>query len=384
MHQSFSFGRILGVKVGANWSVIVILWLIAWSLADERFPVVAPGYSTTSYWISGVLAAVTFFMCLLAHELAHSVVARRYDVHLEGIVLWLFGGVSKFTGDPPSAQAELKIAAAGPATSMGIAVGFFALTRLVDGVGGSALAGAALGWLGWFNGSLAVFNLVPAFPLDGGRVLRAWLWGRHGDKRRATASAANAGRLFAYVLIGLGLLQFLIGGFVGGLWFVFLGWFLLSAAQAEASQSMLDDQLHGVTVRSAMTPNPVVVPATVTVGQLIDGWMFDHRCSTFPLVDREGAVTGLVTIARVKSVPVDRRATTPVMDIAAPRAELVTCQVDEPLWPVITRLSGSADQRALVYDGDTLAGIVSPSDVTRVLELTQLGNPATSQAPPGP
>lgn len=125
MHQSFSFGRILGVKVGANWSVIVILWLIAWSLADERFPVVAPGYSTTSYWISGVLAAVTFFMCLLAHELAHSVVARRYDVHLEGIVLWLFGGVSKFTGDPPSAQAELKIAAAGPATSMGIAVGFF-------------------------------------------------------------------------------------------------------------------------------------------------------------------------------------------------------------------------------------------------------------------
>jgi CBS domain-containing protein len=238
--------------------------------------------------------------------------------------------------------------------------------------------------LGWFNGSLAVFNLVPAFPLDGGRVLRAWLWGRHGDKRRATASAANAGRLFAYVLIGLGLLQFLIGGFVGGLWFVFLGWFLLSAAQAEASQSMLDDQLHGVTVRSAMTPNPVVVPATVTVGQLIDGWMFDHRCSTFPLVDREGAVTGLVTIARVKSVPADRRATTPAMEIAAPPVELVTCQVDEPLWPVITRLSGSADQRALVYDGDTLAGIVSPSDVTRVLELTQLGNPATIQAPPGP
>lgn len=188
MHQSFSFGRILGVKVGANWSVIVILWLIA-EPADERFPVVAPGYSTTSYWISGVLAAVTFFMCLLAHELAHSVVARRYDVHLEGIVLWLFGGVSKFTGDPPSAQAELKIAAAGPATSMGIAVGFFALTRLVDGVGGSALAGAALGWLGWFNGSLAVFNLVPAFPLDGGRVLRVAVgspWGQapcHGQCR---------------------------------------------------------------------------------------------------------------------------------------------------------------------------------------------------------
>ncbi|MEZ5380630.1 MAG: site-2 protease family protein [Microthrixaceae bacterium] len=372
MHQSFSLGRIAGVKVGANWSVIVIIWLIAWSLAEERFPGVAPGYGTASYWVAAVLAAVAFFVCLLAHEFAHSLVARRFGVGIEGIVLWLFGGVSKFADEAPSADAELKIAVAGPAASMGIGVVFFGFARLLDASGGSPLVAAGLGWLGWFNGALALFNLLPAFPLDGGRVLRAWLWRAQGNKVRATAVAANAGRLFAYALIGLGLLQFLVGAVVGGLWFVFLGWFLMAAAQAESSQSTLEHQLRGMTVRAAMTADPIVVPATASVEELIHDWMFASRCSTFPLVGAGGKVAGLVTMARVKAVPADRRADSLAMDVAALPGAFVTCQADEPLWSVIGRLSGSVDQRALVFDGDDLVGVVSPSDITRMLNLAEL------------
>lgn len=378
MKESFSLGHVAGVRIGANWSVIAVAWLIAWSLAAERFPVIAPGYSEGEYWIVGVAASVTFLACLLIHELSHSLVARRFGVGIKGIVLWLFGGVSQLTEDAPSADAEFRIAAAGPAASILIASGFFVSTRVVDGVDGPPLLAAGLGWLGWINGSLAVFNMVPAFPLDGGRVLRAWLWKRHGDKHRATDTAALSGRVFAYVLIGLGLLQFLGGAAVGGLWFVFLGWFLLTAAEAESTQSSLDLQLAGVTVRTAMTPNPVVVPDTTTVAELIEGPMFDNRCSTFPLVDPDGAVSGLITLARLKKVPVAARSTTAALEVAARPTEIVTCQIDDALWSAIGAMGQSADQRALVYAGPTLAGIVSPSDVTRVLNALELRTPGST------
>ncbi len=360
------------MRVGANWSLLVVVWLIAWSLADVQLPLSAPDYGRAAYWVVGAVGAVTFFACLLAHELAHSMVARRHGVEVEGIVLWLFGGVSQLKDDPPDADAELRIAVAGPATSIAIALGFLGLTLAVNATGGPALVAAGLGWLGWINGVLAVFNLVPAFPLDGGRVLRAWLWRRHGDKVRATATAATAGRVFGYVLIGLGLAEFALGGSLGGIWLVFLGWFLLAASAAEATRSVFDTQLAGVPASAAMTADPIVAPAAITVQQLVDDWLYRHRCSTFPLVEADGAVSGLVTIARVKQVPADRRTTTPVRAIAAGAAEIVRCEIDEPLITVVGRMNESPDQRALVYDGGRLAGIVSPSDVARILERTEL------------
>lgn len=383
MHESFSLGRIAGVKVGANWSLIVVVWLIAWSLAATELPATEPGHGRLAYWVVGVVASAAFFACLLAHELSHSIVARRNGIEVEGIVLWLFGGVSRLSTDPETADSELKMAAAGPAMSVFIAVTCFGLSRLVEATMHQPLLVAGLGWLGWINGMLAVFNLVPAFPLDGGRVLRAWLWRRHGDKARATVTAANAGRAFAFVLIGLGVLEFAVGASLSGLWLIFLGWFLLSAPTAELSRSFVTSHLAGIPVRAAMTPHPIVVPAGITVGQLLDGWMDRHRCSTFPLVGSDGTVLGLITLARVKRVPAAERALTPLMAVACPPAEIVSCDVDDPLTAVIERMNASPDQRALVYEHGALAGIVSPSDVTRSLEYARLvADPRPNQVPP--
>lgn len=374
MHQSFSLGRVAGMKIGANWTLIIVVWLIAWSLADTQLPETVPGHSHVAYWAVGVGAAVGFFVCLLAHELSHSVVARRHGIEVEGIVLWLFGGVSQLKADAATADVELRVAAAGPAMSIAIALGFFGVTRILDASASQPLLAAGLGWLGWMNGILAVFNLVPAFPLDGGRVLRAWLWQRSGDKSKATMSAANAGRMFAYALIGFGVLQFAGGNTLGGLWSVFLGWFLLAAATAEATQSIVETELSGVRVRDAMTSDPVVVPAGTTIEALIDTWLFSHRCSTFPVVGGSGGVVGLITLARVKQVPLGRRGSTYVSDVACPANEIVSCGPDDPLIAVIARMNASVDQRALVFDGGRLVGIVSPSDAARTIQHAQLSH----------
>ncbi len=374
MHESIPLGRVAGMKVGAHWSLLVVVWLIAWSLADDELPSSAPHHTHAAYWLVGLGAAVIFFACLLAHELSHSLVARRHGVQVDGIVLWLFGGVSQLHGDPPNADVELRIAVAGPATSALVAATFFAITRLLDATAGPSLLSAATGWLGWINGLLAAFNMVPAFPLDGGRVFRAWLWRRRGDKEEATLAAARAGRLFAFVLIALGALELVSGGVLGGVWFVFLGWFLLAASSAEANQSVIDTELTGVHVEDVMTRQPVAAPANITVQELIDGWLDRYRCSTFPLVDDRGAVVGLMTVARVKHVAPDRRPSTPALQVACPRADIAVAQIGDDIIRVISAMNRSPDQRALVFDGDVLVGIVSPSDVARTIEVSRLSH----------
>ena len=219
---------------------------------------------------------------------------------VEGIVLWLFGGVSRFKAEPATPDTELPVALAGPATSLGLALGFWGMTLLIGGR--TSVVAAATGWLGWINGVLGIFNLAPAFPLDGGRVLRALLWRRSGDKARATAIAGRAGELFAYGLIAFGLLESLAGPGLAGLWLVFLGWFLLIAARVEAATSTLGTTLAGLKVADVMTPNPLVAPADLSVEHLLEDWVYPNRCSTFPLVDAGGRPLGLITIGRVKQV----------------------------------------------------------------------------------
>ena len=374
--ESLHLGKIAGVRIGANWSLVVVVWLIAWSLASNGLPIEAPGYSRVEYWVAGVIASVAFFACLLAHELSHSVVARRHGVEVEGIVLWLFGGVSRLKGEAAEPGLELRIAVAGPMMSLLLAGGFLGLSQLVDASAGTTLFGATLGWLGWINGILAVFNLLPAFPLDGGRVLRAWLWSRHGDKTKATLTAAGAGRIFGFILIGLGLFEFASGIAVGGLWFVFLGWFLINAAAAEAAGSLLTTQLAGVLVRDVMTPHPIVAPAAMTVDELLEQFIYPNRCSTFPLADAAGTVVALLTLARVKHVSAHLRATTRCGDVGTPLAEVVSCGPDDGLLGLLGRLGTSVDQRALVFDAAGLAGIVSPSDISRAMQQAELSRPS--------
>jgi Zn-dependent protease/CBS domain-containing protein len=373
VNESFRIGRLRGIPIGANWSVLVILWILAWGLAVGYLPTAEPGYSTTEYWSVGIVAALVFLASLLAHEMGHALVATRSGVGVQGITLWLFGGVSKLDREATSPSAELRIALAGPAVSLAIAVVAGALAVISAALGVPRLVVAALAWLATINVVLGVFNLMPAAPLDGGRVLRAVLWRRSGDHLSATISASNAGRVFGFVLIGLGVLQAAAGAAGAGLWMVFLGWFLLSAARAEQTQAMLFEALAHVRVQQLMSSPAITVPEHLTVQQLVDDVVMEHHCSAFPTTDAAGRVTGLVTLSAVRRVPRDERARTEVGTVATPLAQVVRAAPDELAPELLGRLGASSDGRALVFDGDDLVGIVSPTDVVRMSDLAMMG-----------
>ena len=382
MEESFRLGRIAGIRVGVNWSVLVIFWLISWSLAGAVLPQQAPGRPPGSYWLAGLATAVLFFVSLLAHELGHALVARRAGLRVEGITLWLFGGVARLEGESRDPATELRIAGVGPLISLAVAAVAGLLALAADAVGASPLVVAALAWLARINAMLALFNLIPAAPLDGGRVLRALVWRRTGDRRRAVTVAARAGRLFGYLLIGIGLVEFAFSANFGGLWFVFLGWFLLSAARAEESGARLREALDGIRVRDVMTPDPVAGPGWYTVDGFLEEYVLRHRHSAFPVNSFDGALVGLVTLARLKTVPSGQRAATRVEAVACPLAEVPIANPDELLLDLLPRLRGCSDGRALVMADGRLAGIVSPTDIARTLELAAIRD-RTRVARPG-
>lgn len=295
MRESVRLGTIAGVRVGLNFSVLVILAILVVGLAAGRFPAVFPGHTVIAYVVAAGAAAVLFFASLLAHELAHAVLARRNGIDVEGIVLWLFGGVAQLKGEPRSPGADFRIAAVGPLTSLVVAVIFGAVAAVLVTVQAPALVVGIFSYLAGVNVLLAVFNLVPAAPLDGGRILRAALWAWRHDRVRAAVTAARAGRVFGYILVALGVLQVVAGRGIGGLWLVLIGVFLVNAAMAEEQQSRLSETLHGVRVRGVMSPRPVTADPHQTLEAFIAETALTYRHSTYPLVDSEGRLTGLVT-----------------------------------------------------------------------------------------
>ena len=298
MGDSITLGRIAGIRIGINWSWLVVFVLITWTLAAAVFPSQNPGLGDGTYVAMAVVAALLFFLALLLHELGHAVQARREGMEIEGITLWLFGGVAKFTGPFRSAGAEFRIAIAGPIVTLLLAVIFVALAVAglpteVDGV---------LAWLGYVNVALLVFNLLPALPLDGGRVLRSLLWLRSGDLGRATRTATSVARVFAYGLIGLGIALFVLEGAFSGAWLAFIGWFLLQAATAEARWVAARQALGGLRVRDLMVRDPVTVPPDLPLGRFMDEVVWTQRHTTYPVVE-DGRALGLLPFRRVAEVP---------------------------------------------------------------------------------
>lgn len=367
MGESVRIGRIFGIDVGFNWSLLVVFWLITWSLAAARFPVQIPGYSNSEYWIVAALTGFLFFASLLLHEISHAVVARRSGVQVDGITLWLFGGVARFRGEAMTARSEFRIAAVGPATSIVLGSVALGTSLAIDAIGVSPLIVGAVGWLGFINIVLAIFNLIPGFPLDGGRVLRAWIWGKRGDRVSATRTAARGGRIFAFLLIALGIAEFAYAASLGGIWFVFLGWFLLGAAQAEEMQTLVRAALRDIRVDDIMSSDPVTVPQDTSVADFIDLYALRHRFSSFPVVDAEGLPTGIVTLSHVKQVDAEDRERRSVGDIFCALDDVATASPDEPVSAILERLDGCSEGRALIMSNDHLSGIVSPRDIQRAL-----------------
>lgn len=370
MEQSFRIGRIAGIEIGANWSLGVIFWLITWSLADGLLPTDAPGYSDGAYWAAAALGGVAFFGCLLAHELAHAIVARRAGMEVEGITLWLFGGVSRLGGETPDADTGLRVALVGPATSLALSAGLGVLAVALSPFGD--LVATTVGWLAAVNLVLGVFNLAPAFPLDGGRVLQSLLWRRHGDLRRATATAVRAGRAFGYFLIGVGLLGATSGGGIGSVWLIFLGWFLLMAARAEGSAVEVRSLLAEVRVRDVMSADPITVPEDLSVEDLLHGYVLRSRHSTYPVLRVDGTPLGLVTLEGIRRLAPEARPSTAVRAIVVPLGEVPAVAPDDLLVEALARVGDAAGGRALVVAGGRLVGILSAADVQRALQVAEL------------
>ena len=364
MHASIPLGRVHGVALGLNWSWIAIFALIVWSLAEAVFPATTEGLSTAAYVGMAAIGALLFFGSLLLHELGHAIVAQREGMEIDGITLWVFGGVARFKGAFPSARAELRIALAGPAVSVALGVLFIAAAELVPLPAG--MEGVA-SWLGQINLVLVAFNMLPALPLDGGRVLRAALWARSGDFGAATRRAGAAAQAIGQGMIAFGIAVFVVFGVIGGPWLAMIGWFVLAAARAEVAYGTMRETLAGLRVADAMIPDPVTVPADMTLLAFLEGVFAETRYAAYPVTDA-GGVIGILAVGDVEQVPPSALGRTPVRDRMLPRERALVLDERGDLTEAVTELLQTSLGRALVSRDGQIVGLLSRSDAQSLVE----------------
>jgi Zn-dependent protease len=360
--------RVFGIPIYLHATWFVVFLLVALTL-NATLAAAAPGVGPIPRWVAAVATALLFFGSILLHELGHSLLARRYRIPVRSITLFFFGGVAVIERDAPTARAELEIAIAGPITSALLALGFSGLARVFAADSADALMFA---WLGRINLSVAVFNLLPGLPLDGGRVLRAWLWARHGDATRATQTAARVGQTLAYALIGVGAAAALAGGSaIGGLWLAFIGWFLLTASAASARQAQIDASLAGLRARDLLSGDIAWVDAAASVGSFARELVMRGR--RWALVGSSGVASGIVTISDVKRVAAHDWDLTPVASIATPLPGIVTSPPDASVRDLL-QLMGSREvnQIPIVEDG-RIIGAVTREAVLQAIQVRASG-----------
>jgi len=362
-------GRWAGVPIHAHWSVLFTLVLFADVLATYELPAARPHQSQPAYWLVGGVTAVVFLATLLAHELAHAVTARHYGMTVQRITLWALGGQTELDGEPPSPKADALISAAGPLVSLGIGA---VCAGLAVWIGTASLPVTALAWLAAINVLLGAFNLLPGSPLDGGRLLRALLWWHSHDRAAATAKAATAGRALGTVLVMLGFLELLAGGW-GGLWLALVGWFILTGAASER-YAVRAEKLRGLTARDVMSSAPTVAADWWTVQQFLDQLTPEaaHQ-PAFPLVGLNGEVSAVITRPDLNRVPHAQQATTRLRELAR-RNNAPLVSPDSPLPELLLSLHLRGGT-AVVMDGGRPIGIVTESDIARAAELADLGWP---------
>ncbi len=375
---TIKLGRFAGIPLSANWSVVFIGTLLTVSLATGILPAAAAGIAPLTAWLLGLTGAAIFLASLLAHELGHSIVARRAGVPVAEITLWMFGGVAKMAVEPRTADDELRIAAAGPSVSAALAATFGAAAFGLAALGTPAALVALVGWLGIVNAALAIFNLLPGLPLDGGRILRAWLWKRKGDRAAATVTAAGAGRMVGGGLMGLGALQLVTGG--AGLWTIAIGFMLFHAARTELAAQQTRESLRTVTVARVTEPVPPVVPATRTAAWLAP--MATQGSGHYLLHDDDDRIVGLVTLDQVRAVPPSAAATTSLVSIAhtVSRGDLRVVAADQPLGQ-----GGDLDldTNMIVFDRGQLVGVVTPSGIAHWVAWSRLASRPPFTTRPG-
>ena len=370
--HAIHLGRIFGISIELDYSWFVIFGLLTWLLAVSYYPQEFKHWPPQLYWVMGALTAIMLFVSVLLHELGHSAVARSYGIPVPRITLFLFGGVSQIGSEAPTALAEFLIAVIGPAVSFALAVLCYAVQPLVAGNG--PLLGLVK-YLAYINMALAIFNLIPGYPLDGGRVLRAVVWSLTGNMRRATVIAANVGRFFAFLLIFLGVWQ-VFSGNLDGLWIAFIGWFLESAASTQPQQVMVQGLLAGHRVAQAMRGPCPAVAADLTLQQLIDEHILGAGRRCF-LVNRGDDTVGLMTLHRIKQVPPSDWPTTSAAQVMVPMEQVKRIAPDADLWAALEEMDRDGVNQLPVTRDDHVVGMLSRDDVISFLRtLQQWGAPA--------
>jgi Zn-dependent protease/CBS domain-containing protein len=371
--KRFKLFKMFGFEVRADLSWLVIVTLVVWSLAEGVFPAEFPGQPWGTYVLMGLAGALGLFASVVVHEMCHSFVAQHYGLPMNGITLFIFGGVAEMSDEPPSAKTEFLMAVAGPISSLIIGLAFLLVASLDAIREFSTAAFVALRWIGIINIFLAAVNLIPGYPLDGGRILRSILWYARGNMRSATRMASYAGEGFGLVLIGLGFIGLLTGSAIGGMWNILIGWFLWSAARQSYQQVLIRQALQGEPVQRFMAAQPVTVPPTMSIEQLVNDYVYHYHYKMFPVVDG-GELTGCITTRQIREVPRAEWATRTVGEVVNGCCDTNTILPDADAMAALAKMSRTGASRLLVVDGRRrLVGIVSLKDLmgflARKLEL---------------
>jgi len=360
--------RIAGIQIAIDYSWLVIFLLVLWSLAAGYFPMEYPGHRVVQYWGISLVATLLFFASVLIHELAHSLVANRVGQNVRRITLFIFGGMAHLSREPSNAVAELKIASVGPLTSLGLGGVFWAGKVAAAGAGLGILWVAMFKYLSFINVALAVFNLLPGFPLDGGRMLRGFLWYRSGNLRTATARAADWGSGIAFGLMALGVLEIFGGALIGGLWLIFIGMFLRGAARSSYHGVVVEQVLSTASVRDLMVPEPTLMPADEPVERAIDDYFLRLGYGGFP-VGRAGEIEGLITLAQIKECPPEERAHRTARDIMRPADESVRIRATASVSDALRQMMESDSGRLLVTDNGHIVGLITRTGIMRFMQM---------------
>jgi Zn-dependent protease/predicted transcriptional regulator len=360
--------KLLGFEVNVDLSWIIIAVLVTWSLASGLFPYLYHGLTRETYWFMGVVGALGLFISIIAHEFCHSLVARKFGMPMKGITLFIFGGVAEMGDEPPTAKAEFAMAIVGPLSSLAIGLIFYALYRYGLAADWDTPINGVVYYIAYINGILAAFNLLPAFPLDGGRVLRSILWGAKGNLRWATRISSAIGAAFGIGLIVLGIFEFIGGNVIGGVWMFLIGMFLRNAAQMSYQQLIVRKALEGESVRRFMNPHPVTVQDSITVEQLVEDYIYKYHYKMFPVMAGDKLV-GCITTRQVKEIPREAWSRETVRVAASACLPDNTIAPDTDAIKALAAMNQTGLSRLLVVENGRLVGIVTLKDLLDFFSL---------------
>ncbi len=361
--QKIPLGKIIGIPVSLDYTWFLIFALLSWTLAANYFPHQFKNWPEAEYWIVGIITSIMLFVSVLLHELGHSVIAMSYKIKVKQITLFLFGGIAEIAGEPPKASAEFWIAIAGPIVSFLLAVVFYFLQSFFTKV---VSLYALFEYLAYINFALAIFNLIPGFPLDGGRVLRAIVWGVTKNLRRATYIAVIVGRFFGFLFIFFGVLQIFGGDIGSGLWIAFIGWFLESASMSQLQQQYLQDHLAGHTVYEAMSRNFAIIPGDSTIQEVMDNHILGIGRRSL-LVKDDDKFVGMLTPHRIKDISQSRWSSTYVSDIMIPEPETEKVDIEFPLWDALMKMDKDGVNQLPVTENNEIIGVLSRESIITFL-----------------